>query len=257
METTPRDPQASLHIHDIPDGSFLSDPLDLDNKRGWPDDDGINVLGTPMGTPDFIDSYLCGKGIKHRQLLTFIQKVALVGNPREAIAMLTGTACPRLTHLLKSTEKNERTETWMQEMDNAHLSTWLHCLTSSSTLEHALDPRDMEILAEWLDLPFSYGGAELKPLSRLADEEFIGSFAAIASSLISLCKKTNLLIYIWIAEVVEALADPGIALEDEVLLNLAPMLTVIRDTAERVEEALSPLSNDELNLTTQLMIKEY
>ena len=50
----------------------------------------------------------------------------------------------------------------------------------------------------------------------------------------------------------EALADPGVALENEVLLNLAPMLTTIRDVAERAEEALSPLSSDELNLATQL-----
>jgi len=64
----------------------------------------------------------------------------------------------------------------MQEMDNAHLSTWLHCLTSSSTLEHARDPRDMDILAGWLDLPYSYWGVELKSRSRSAGEEFIGSF---------------------------------------------------------------------------------
>ena len=54
LETSPRDPQASLPIHNIPDGSFLSDPLDPDNKRLWPNDDGINVLGTPLGTPEFI-----------------------------------------------------------------------------------------------------------------------------------------------------------------------------------------------------------
>jgi hypothetical protein len=72
LETTPRDPPASLHFHDIPDGSFLSDPLDPDSKRFLPDDDGIDVLDTPLGIPDFIDSYLFGKGIKHRQLLIFI-----------------------------------------------------------------------------------------------------------------------------------------------------------------------------------------
>jgi len=114
-----------------------------------------------LGTPKFIDSYLFCKGIKHRQLLTFIQEVASACNPREAIAMLTGAACPRLTHLLKSTKKNERMEAWMQEMDSAHIATWLHCLTSSSTMEQALDPKDMDILTDWLDLPYSYGGAEL------------------------------------------------------------------------------------------------
>jgi hypothetical protein len=111
----------------------------------------------------------------------------------------------------------------------------------------------MEILAEWLDLPFSCGGAELKCLTRSTDEEFIGSFAAIASSLISVCRKTNLPIYIRIAEVVEALADPITAEDEEVLLNPAPMLSAIRNTAERVEDALSPLSTDKLNLATQLI----
>ena len=77
------------------------DPLDPDSKRFWLDDDGINVMGTPLETPEFIDSYLFGKGIKHRQWLTFIQEAALAGNPREPIAMLTGAVCSRLTHILK------------------------------------------------------------------------------------------------------------------------------------------------------------
>jgi hypothetical protein len=95
----------------------------------------INVMSTPLGTPDFIDSYLLGKDIKHRQLLSFIQEAAWAGHPREAIAMLTWDVCPRLTHLLKSMEKNERTEAWMQEMESAHVSSWLHCLTSSFNLD--------------------------------------------------------------------------------------------------------------------------
>ena len=159
-------------------------------------------MGTPLGTPDFIDSYLFGKDIKHRQLLSFIQEAASVGHPREAIAMLKKAACPRLTHLLKSTEKNERTEAWMMEMDSAHLSTWLHCLTSSPNLEQALDPNEKDMLSDWLDLPYSYGGADFKSLSRSAYEEFFGSFAAITSSLISFCKKTDLPVYIRIAEAV-------------------------------------------------------
>ena len=57
------------------------------------DDDGINVLGTPLGSSDFVESYLLGKGIKHRQLLSFITEVAAARFPREAVAMLTGVAC--------------------------------------------------------------------------------------------------------------------------------------------------------------------
>ena len=33
LESTPRDPSAQLLIHDIPDGNFLSDPLDPDSLR--------------------------------------------------------------------------------------------------------------------------------------------------------------------------------------------------------------------------------
>ncbi len=130
--------------------------------------------------------------------------------------MLTGATCPRLTHLLKSTQKNERTEAWMQEMDKAHLSTWLHCLTFSPNLEQALDPNEKDLLSYWLDLPYSYGGVDMKSLSRSADEELLGSFVTIASSLISFCRQTTLPIYISIAEAVEALVDTVSTVEDEV-----------------------------------------
>ena len=41
-----------------------------------------------------------------------------------------------------------------------------------------------------------------------ADEEFLGSFAAIASALVSFSMKTNLLVYIRIAEALEELDSP-------------------------------------------------
>ena len=56
--------------------------MDLDIIRIWPTTDGINVLGTPRGSLEFIESYLFGKGVKHRQLLSFIQNVAATGFPR-------------------------------------------------------------------------------------------------------------------------------------------------------------------------------
>ena len=66
LDSTPRDPTVAQPIHDIPYGSFLVDPSNVNNARLWPESDGINVLGTPLGTPEFIESYLFGKGIKHR-----------------------------------------------------------------------------------------------------------------------------------------------------------------------------------------------
>jgi len=94
----------------------------------------------------------------------------------------------------------------MQEMDGAHLSAWLHCLTASEVLEHALGPEGRSQLSDLLDLPPSYGGAGLQSLEDSADEEFLGSFAAIAASLITFSRKTEQHVYIRIAEALEALA---------------------------------------------------
>ena len=79
----------------------------------------------------------------------------------------------------------------MKEMDSAHVSTWLHCLTSLLDLDYALGPKEHHQLPEWLDLPPSYGGIGLKSLTRSANEEYVGSFAGIASSLVEFCKKTT------------------------------------------------------------------
>ena len=82
------------------------DESDPASDRQWHEDDGINIFGTPLVSSAFIDSYLCGKGIKHRVLLNFIQEVAAEGFPREAVAMLTGAASQKLVYLLKIVQKN-------------------------------------------------------------------------------------------------------------------------------------------------------
>jgi hypothetical protein len=78
----------------------------------------MNILGSPLGSPACIESYLRGKGLKHTQLLDFIKSVAEAGYPREATAMLTGAAFPRLSHILKSIQKNSaqslRSKRWIQ-----------------------------------------------------------------------------------------------------------------------------------------------
>ena len=66
LDNVHKDATASLPLHNIPDGISLSDPIDPDSMRLWSDDDGINILGTPLGSFDFVESYLFGKGIKHR-----------------------------------------------------------------------------------------------------------------------------------------------------------------------------------------------
>ena len=91
------------------------DDSDLASYRQWPDDVGINILGNPLGSPAFIEPYLFGKGVKHHVLLNFIQEVAAVGFPREAVAMLSGVASQKLVYLLKSVQKNPHTVLWMRD----------------------------------------------------------------------------------------------------------------------------------------------
>jgi hypothetical protein len=72
LESSPRDPSLTLQVKCIPDGSIMRDGSYPDSYRQWPDDDGINIFGTPLGSLAFIESYLFGKGVKHMMLLHFI-----------------------------------------------------------------------------------------------------------------------------------------------------------------------------------------
>ena len=110
-------------MHSIPDGRFLVDESDPGSYIQWPDEDGITILGTPLGSPAFIESFLFDKGVKHRVLLNFIQEVAAAGFPREAVAMITGVASQKLIYLLKSVQKNPQTAMrWTTPM-SPHVST--------------------------------------------------------------------------------------------------------------------------------------
>jgi hypothetical protein len=166
-------------------------------------------------------------------LLNFIQEVAAVSFPREAVAMITGAASQKLIYLLKTVQKNPQTTRWMREMDDAHVSTWLHCLTASTELESASGPTARDQLTRLLDLPPSLGGIGMQSLERSADEELLGSFASISSSLISFCRSTELPVYIFIAEALEGMEDAS-----ELLYNaeedLVPLSIVqVREVAAR------------------------
>jgi len=84
----------ALSLHDIPNGRLppvaehepFYDPL---AEPDWLDCDGINILGTPYGSPEFVEAYLNNKLIKHKELLSFIKDVAKMGYPREAHKMPT------------------------------------------------------------------------------------------------------------------------------------------------------------------------
>ncbi len=124
-------------IHEIHDGRLppaedSEDFCDPMAESTWPENDGINILGTHYGSPAFVETYLHTKLIKHKEVLSFIRDVAKMGFPREARKMLTGSTVPRLTHILKSVPKDQTSEPWMEEVDRAHLSTWMGCVGSSS-----------------------------------------------------------------------------------------------------------------------------
>jgi hypothetical protein len=91
----------------------------------------------------------------------------------------------------------------MRKLDDAHVSTWLQCLTSSTELEKAICPLVRDQLAGLIDLPPALGGIELQSLERSTDEELLGSFAGISASLISFCRSTELPVYIALAETLE------------------------------------------------------
>ena len=84
-------------------------------------------MWAPYGSLEFVKEYLQKKLGKHDQLLDFITYVAKMGFSRDAHMMLTESAIPRLTHILKSMPKEAASIGWMPLLDEAHLSTWLDC----------------------------------------------------------------------------------------------------------------------------------
>ena len=123
--------------------------------------------------------------------------------------MLKGADVPRLSHILKSVQKNNHSAGWMGEMDGGHLLAWLHCLTASRDLENDLGMERRAGLSELLDLPTYYGGAGLQSLVSAADEEFLGSIAGITAALISFCRNTEQSVYIRIVAAMEGTEEEG------------------------------------------------
>jgi hypothetical protein len=222
------------------------DPLDPESERIWADDDEVNILGTPLGSEQLISVYMHGKGRKHRLLFDTIKDVAAAGFPREADQMLKGAAVPHLSYILKSVQKNHMSVGWMKDMDEAHLSVWLHCLSASEVLEHALGPEGKEQLTDILDLPASYGGAGLHSLELSCDEELVGFFAGVTAALISFCKKTELPVYIRIAEALETV-------DDKAGSHGCKTVEGITKVNNRISTLREPLSAEEVTVATQIV----
>jgi hypothetical protein len=121
----PRNSLTELPVHGIPDGSELVDPFDPESDRIWVEEAGVNILGAPLGSNSFVAGYLRGKGLKHLLLLRFIKGVAAAGFPREAEQMLKGAVVPRLSHILKSVQKNNNSVCGMNAGDGWRSSLYM------------------------------------------------------------------------------------------------------------------------------------
>ena len=201
-----------LSLHDIP-GGRLPEPLEFEEvyyapHQGpqWSAADGINILGTPLGSPSFVEQYLQEKLSKHKTLLEFIKNVAKAGFSREAHKMMTAAVLLRLIHVLKSVPKDDASTTWMKEVDDVHLTTWMTCIGGESLIAD-LPPTERDHLAASLDLPPQFGGVGLQSLIRAADEELLGSWASITSHLISFFRSKDMPVYTKLADTLDAMAD--------------------------------------------------
>jgi hypothetical protein len=146
-------------------------------------------------------------------------------------------------YLLKTLQKSPHTAQWMREMDDAHVSTWLYCLTASTGLENAIGLLAKDQLAGMIDLPPALGGIGLQSLERSADEELLGSFARIFAPLIAFCRSTELLVYIAIAEALEGMDDAAELLISGEKDPTPPSILQVREVAARtMPPPLMPLS---------------
>jgi len=258
LEECPRnsDPSA-FSIHDIPDGRLppaeehepFYDPM---AGPDWPACDGVNILGTPYGSPEFVEAYLDNKLVKHKQLLSFIKDVAKMGYSREAHQMLTGSAVPRLTHVLKSVPKDETSELWMEEVDKEHLSTWMECV-GSSLLETDMPAQERRHLAASLDLPPQFGGVGLQSLIRAADEELLGSWAAVTADLIAFFRSKNQDVFDKLADALDTMAEEN---TDSTSTTTIPAVAALLTVSTRAHAFLADISQAEMDFATTTVLGE-
>jgi hypothetical protein len=197
-----------------------------------------------------MQAYLDSKLNKQIFLMSFIEDAATAGYSREATTMLSGSTAPRMTHILKSIPKTEDTSAWMIATDEAHISTWLRCLTNSIKLEEALSREERELLTETLDIPPQLGGAGLQSLALSADEEFLGSWAAILAPLSEFFRATGEPIYEDLANVLDSMAEDP-ALSDPTATEI-PAIAAVRSISNRAHSSLADITEAELDLATSL-----
>jgi hypothetical protein len=155
-------------------------------------------------------------------------------------------------------EKNPRIEKEMKEMEEAYVSTWIHCLTESPQLERVVGPVEKDQLTNWLDLlPFvRWYRIEFSVPLYFVDDEFMGLFVIIGAAVIAFRWRTYLPVYISIVESLEELRDL-VGLPNECvppsMEHPCGTLAANKVASERASTTLSQPTEEEISLASQLI----
>ncbi|KAJ7570685.1 hypothetical protein O6H91_01G131400 [Diphasiastrum complanatum] len=145
--------------------------------------DGIRALGIPIGFSDFVASSLrdtLGVHLRHADLLPKL------GNAQVALGILTQCFTQRPSYILRCVPPSPDVLALLQDFDNA-LSDILRRLMGSESfrIPHG------QFVKRQVSLPASSGGVGLTCTTSIAPAAFMGSWALVASALISRFQQDN------------------------------------------------------------------
>jgi len=238
-------------IHDCPDGRIPPSDEHDPSSSAWPANDGNNILGTPYGSPEFVEEYLQNKLRKHEQFLSFITDLSKMGFSRESHKMLIGYVVPRLTHIAKSVPRDAASTEWMKAVDDAHLSTWLDC-TGATSLGYAMSAHERELLSSSLDLPPQVGGIGMQSLIKATNEELLGSWASVTPNLVSFLRSKGLPIYDKLANALDAMADE----DEDPSSHVIPAVSSLPEVSAIAQCYISDIAVAELDFVASLILGE-
>ena len=131
-----------------------------------PEDQGLKVLGTPLGHPDYVAAHLQNTMDKHR---IFLQRIPSIPDLQSAWLLLLHCACPRANYMLRvlSPDKVSR----FAQMHDERL--W-HCLCEMLEI---LPDQCSQMVKDSSTLPLSLGGLGLRSAVRTSTPSYWASWA--------------------------------------------------------------------------------
>jgi hypothetical protein len=113
LDMTPRNNRTEHPVHDIPDVSELVDPFDPDSERIWREENGVNILGAPLGPNSLCSLLSLGKGAQASAPHPLHKGCSGRGISEGSGTDAEGSSTPRMAHILRSVQKNKLTVGWM------------------------------------------------------------------------------------------------------------------------------------------------